>query len=310
MKTVIVGAGAVGGYFGGRLAEAGNPVTFLVRERRKNELFKTGLVVHSIKGDFTIHHPDLAIDAEEIDAPDLAIVALKNYHLEGALPSLHRLVEKGAKILPLLNGMEHMDRLVEALGEANVLGGSCYIESTLNDAGEIVHTSPMQDIVFGALSPSIDQGFLKSVETMVREAGIVVTLSEHILQDMWSKYLFLSTLSGITAATRQPIGIALKDPITRDYLGDFIKEVCTIARTKVELPEDIVEQLMKRMESIKPAMTSSMHRDLEKGQAIELESLHGGLLKMASAAQLATPSVKAIYSLLHPYKDGAPILEG
>lgn len=307
MKIVVLGAGAVGGYFGGRLAYAGFPVTFLVREKRFEQLKENGLVVHSVKEDFSIK-PTVVKNVEEIEEPDLVIVALKNYHLEGALPTLKQLIEKGAKVLPLLNGIHHVDVLKAELGDAHILGGSCYIESTLNEAGEIVHTSPMQDVVFGSLTGEDEPSFLNELESMMKEAGIQVTLSDHILKDMWTKYMFLATLSGITASTRQPIGITLNDPITRSFLMDFMQEVCEIAKSRAQLPDDLIEQLVKRIEGIKPSMTASMHRDLEKGLPLELDSLHGALLTMAEEANLKTPSVRAVYALLHPYKDGQPTL--
>ena len=131
MHIVVFGAGAVGGYFGGRLAKAGTPVTFLVRERRYNQLSNRGLNIRSIHGDFTVT-PRLALSAGDIEDPDVVIVGLKNYHLEGAWPDLRVLVQKGAAILPLMNGVQHLDQLVREFGEASVFGGVCYIESTLD----------------------------------------------------------------------------------------------------------------------------------------------------------------------------------
>ena len=306
MKTIILGAGAVGGYFGGRLAQAGYPVTFLVREKRFNQLKENGLVVHSFKGDFSVE-PDIEKMPEAIENPKVVVVALKNYHLESAIPSIKQLVGKGAKVLPLLNGVQHLNALIEEVGKENVLGGSCYIESTLNDKGEIVHTSPMQDIIFGSLTGEDDPAFLQEIELMMAQAGIQVILSDHILQDMWSKYLFLAILSGITSSTRQPIGISLNDPVTRHFLLDLVTEVCEVAKSRISLPDDIVYQLVKRIEGIKPSMTSSMHRDLEKGLPIEIDSIHGALLQMGEEANLVTPSIRAVYALLHPYKNGRPI---
>lgn len=308
MRTVILGAGAVGGYFGGRLAKAGFPVSFLVRPARFETLSSNGLVVHSVHGDFSLN-PTLLKKAEEAENPELVIVGLKNYHLEGALTDLEILVKKGAKVLPLLNGIQHVDRLIEVLGVENVLGGSCYIESTLNAKGEIVHTSPMHDIVFGAVSPETTEAFLDTLEEMLRAAEIPYKRSRTILAEMWNKYIFLASLSGITSAVRQPIGAALKDPVTFSFLSDLVSEVCQVAKSRaITLPEDLVDVVLSRMQGISPNMTSSMHRDLEKGQPLELESLHGALLRMAKEAGLKTPSICAVYALLHPYQNGQPNL--
>lgn len=308
MNIVIFGAGAVGGYFGGRMAEAGFPVTFLVREKRFKQLQQRGLRIQSLNGDFNIE-PTLATSPESIDQPDLVIVALKNYHLEGALPALEKLVAKGAKILPLLNGIQHLDVLIDKFGKENVLGGACYIESTLNEDGDVVHTSPMQDIVYGYISDG-PINFLDSLEDIMTKSGINVKKSDKILEDMWQKYIFLASLSGITAAVRQPIGAALNDPVTYGFLEDLITEVAEVAKARgVHLPQGIVEFALQKMKSISPTMTASMHRDLEKGLPMELESLHGGLLKMANEHNVSTPCTRAVYALLHPYRNGKVIVK-
>jgi 2-dehydropantoate 2-reductase len=307
VRTVILGAGAVGGYFGGRLAKAGFPVSFLVRASRYETLSSNGLIVHSVHGDFSLT-PALVRKADEAQDPELVIVGLKNYHLEGALPDLEVLVNKGAKVLPLLNGIQHLDRLMEVLGSENVLGGSCYIESTLNAAGEIVHTSPMQDIVFGGLTEEISPEFLDSLEEMLRKSEIPYKRSDSILAEMWNKYIFLASLSGITSSVRQPIGVAINDPVTFSFLGDLVTEVCQVAQSRgITLPENLVDVVLSRMQGISPSMTSSMHRDLEKGQPMELESLHGALLKMAEETGIKTPCIRAVYALLHPYQNGTLI---
>lgn len=151
MHIVIIGAGAVGGYFGAKMAKAGLPVSFMVRNKRYQQLQQTGLQVKSLHGDFIIE-PTLVKTAEELEKPDVVLVAVKNYHLEGILEELSGVVEKGAVVLPLLNGIQHMDVLIERFGKEKVLGGVCYVESTLASDGSIHQTSSMQDIVFGPLS--------------------------------------------------------------------------------------------------------------------------------------------------------------
>ncbi len=306
MHTVIFGAGAVGGYFGGKLASAGYPVTFFVRERRFEQLNKRDLRVMSYHGDFTIT-PTLAVNSDEIEHPDLIILALKNYHLENALPQLEALVNKGAKILPLLNGVQHMEILVNQFGVENVLGGVCYIESTLNQEGDIIQTSPMHDIVFGSLKDQ-QSSFLNKIEEMFKQANINIVQTDNIIVEMWNKFIFLATLSGITSATRQPIGIALNDFATKSLLVDLIQEIYqTAICLQIPLAEDTVEKITKKAEGLPPAMTSSMHRDLEKGLPIEVESLQGYILKQATKNGIQVPVIRAIYSLLHPYTNGVPL---
>lgn len=303
MNIVVVGVGAVGGYFGGKMAKAGVPVSFLVREKRFHQLQESGLQIKSVHGDFTIQ-PTLVRKASEVEKPDVVLISVKNYHLNALWDELSELVNKGAKILPLLNGVGHMDLLVQRFGRDNVLGGLCYLESTLDPNGVIVQTSPMQQIVFGSLREPAP-AWLQALANELRQDGVQVTVSDSIISDMWQKFIFLVSLSGITAALRQPIGVAVGDPVTKDFLRDLIEEIQNVALQKqVSLPADTVNQLIQRMESLSPDMTSSMHRDLEKGLPMELDSLQGAVLSMAEELGVKVPSIRSIYSLLHPFKSG------
>ncbi|MFB5189461.1 ketopantoate reductase family protein [Alicyclobacillus fastidiosus] len=300
---MVFGAGAVGGYFGGRLAKAGVPVTFLVRENRYHLLKKRGLRVQSSHGNFSLE-PNLARDVEELQSPTIVILAIKNYHLETALPQLKQLVVQGAKILPLLNGITHMKTLIDQFGADVVLGGSCYIEATLNTVGDIIHTSPMQDVVFGSIG-DIDRCLLEELRSSFEQANVHVKLSSTIMVDMWLKYLFLSTFSAITAATRKPIGAIIGDPITCDFLENLVREAIAVAKSHEKaFPKDTFETIMKRFQAVPPNMTSSLHRDLEKGLPLELDSLQGAMIQMGAEYDIDTPNMKAVYALLHPYLNG------
>ncbi len=303
MHFVVVGAGAVGGYFGGKLAGAGASVTFLVRERRFKQLAERGLRIHSVHGNFTCN-PSLALRADAIVDPNVIILAVKNYHLQSTLPQLTDLVQKGAKVLPLLNGVKHIDRLIEAFGKDAMLGGSCYVEATLNSEGDILQTSPMQDVVFGPLGV-MDRSLLTQIELWFERAKIPVRLSPHIMVDMWTKYLFLVTLSAITAATRLPVGPIRDDPVTYAFLRELVSEAFAIAkRCEPGLPDDVPDTMLTRLASVTPAMTSSMHRDLEKGLPLELDDLQGALIALAHEKGLDASHFEAIYALLHPFKEG------
>lgn len=303
-NIVIVGAGAVGGYFGGKLALAGAPVTFLVRERRYQQLLARGLRVKSVHGDFVVN-PSLATSVDALESPAVVVVVVKNYHLQSILPELIPLVEQGAIILPLMNGVQHVDALVDAFGRDHVVGGACYVEATLTADGDVIQTSAMQDVVFGPLG-STPPGFLEELESWFAQAKINVTISAHIMADMWNKYLFLVTLSGITAATRKPIGAVLGDPVTSAFLRDMIFEAVAIGQANgAAVASDLPDTLIRRLASLAPDMTSSMHRDLEKGLPIELESLQGTLIEMGRHHGIDAPCFRAVYALLHPYSHGA-----
>jgi 2-dehydropantoate 2-reductase len=304
MNIVVLGTGAVGGYFGGKLAASGVPVTFLVRERRYQQLKENGLHVQSVHGNFSLN-PRLALSANEIENPDIVIVALKNYHLENALPELQALVHKGATVLPLLNGVQHMDVLVSEFGQESVLGGVCYIEATLNAKGDVIHTSPMHDVIFGSLTAA-NRTLLSELQAVLNASGVNVRLSHSIMADMWQKFIFLTSFSGITAATRKPIGEILNDSVTRELLQDMVREIVSLAdRKQVGLPADAFEQITNKLGSMAPTMTSSLHRDLEKGLPLEIDSLQGAVLDMAAPYNIATPFTRSVYALLHLYKAGS-----
>lgn len=307
MHVVVLGAGAIGGYFGGKMALAGYPVTFLVRKGRYDQLRRTNLRIQSVDGDFSVE-PRLALSAKDIDKPDVVLVALKNYHLEGALRELDELVRRGAKLLPLLNGVRHIDLLLELYGKKTILGGLCYIEATLNPEGDVVHSSSFQDIVFGPIGP-IDSAWLHDLASVMQSSGIHVQVSPAILSDMWKKYLFLLTLSSLTAGTRQPIGISLKDPHGHTLLKNLLKEAYQVAVARsVPLPPETIDQTTQRFFQASPLMTSSLHRDLEKGAPLELESLQGALIEMADEQKIDVPHTRTVYALLHPYAYGTPRL--
>ncbi|MCY0896811.1 MAG: ketopantoate reductase family protein [Alicyclobacillaceae bacterium] len=302
MNIVILGAGAVGGYFGGRLALAGLPVHFLVRPKRYEQLQQNGLEISSSYGQWTIH-PQLAARASDLTDVDVVVVGVKNYHLEAALPELMVLVEKGARILPLLNGMDHLTTLTDAFGRERVLGGTCYIEATLDAKGRVLQTGPLQDIVFGPrASDEASMAFAKDLHSVLEQGNFRVTLSEDIETDMWQKFTFLTAMSSITAGVHSPIGPIVEDEVTRAFLCGVIAEIVQIARADgAKLPDNAESYILERMQRAPANMTSSLHRDLEKGLELELDSLQGAFLRRAAFHQMAAPHLTAIYALLHPH---------
>lgn len=312
MKMVVIGAGAVGGYFGARLAKAGSNVQFLVREGRFAQLRKRGLQVQSTHGDFELT-PDITTSVEEAAADaDLVILSVKGYHLDALMPSLHRFVEHGADILPLLNGVSHFETLRKELGSEHVLGGVCYIESTLNKEGDVIHTSPMHDIVWGPMpgdeahAPGGKQrDRLEQAQKLFEQAGFQSTLTDNVVPEVWKKFLFLTAFSGVTAASRGPIGKVLQDEPARHLLESLLEEGAAVAKARgAQVPDNLVDQVLGRLMNVPPTMTSSLHRDIEKGQPIEIDTLQGAWVDMGREAGVPTPAFGVIYALLHPYRDG------
>lgn len=162
----------------------------------------------------------------------------------------------------------------------------------------------MHDIVFGALHPT-NQALVNELELAFRQSGVNVQQSPSIMEEVWKKFIFLTAFSGITAATRKPIGEILSDSISKDFLHDMIEEIASVAQAKQgTLPPNVREEVMRKLESVSPRMTSSLHRDLEKGLPLEIDSLQGAVLEMAKTYAIPVPSIRAIYALLHPYVEG------
>lgn len=301
MRFLVVGAGAVGGYFGGRLQEKGEDVTFLVREGRKKQLEEKGLIIESVHGNVTLK-PKTILTGEEVEAFDVILLSTKAYHLDGAIESIRPYVGQETVILPLLNGILHIDRLKKTFGEERVIGGLCFIETTLDYTGKVIQTSAKHDLVFGELSGERSERVLK-IEDAFIGSKIEYRLSESINQDLWNKYLFISTMSGITTLMRAPIGPILEQPSGRTTITNLIKEIVSVMkRIKAPLPENIERQLLKQIEGLGYAMKSSMQRDMEKSLPVEAGNLHGYLLEFAQEEQISVPILEAIYANLKVYE--------
>lgn len=304
MKIVIVGAGAIGGYFGGRLAEAGLDVTFLVREKRAKQLKSTGLVIKSSLGDLTIIQPKLAVDIHEIEECDLVLLGVKNYQLAGTFPQLGYLVRLGAKILPLLNGVEHFDILAKEFGPENILGGLCRIVSTLDEEGTILQSGQLQEIVFGALHPA-QEHFCNRVNQALTKANFKVKLSNDIMMDIWVKYGFITAFSGITTAGRLSTDEINKLEPTKEIYAKALREMLNLARASgVKMPGEFVEKNVEGLRYLAKGSTSSMNQDLRKGLPLEVESLQGAAIRIASRFDVEVPTIRTFYGLIKPYEEG------
>lgn len=306
MDITIFGAGAVGGYVGARLMEAGVPVSFLVREKRAKQLRENGLGLTSDHGHYETWDATIYTSAEDVKACDIVILAVKSYHVEGALPQLRQLVnDKGAKVLPFLNGMEHFHRLAKELGEANVLGGLAKIMATLDEAGHIVQTGENHHFMFGPMHPA-QNDICRRLDQAVQHANMNMGFCDHISRALWQKYVFITAFSGVTTATRLPAGKIRQVPVTLQLFQEVAKEMKNLATAYgVEIDEQLVDVFTSQIKDLPEEGTSSMHKDFRKGLPIEVESLHGGALRLAKEKGLTLSAIETIYALLKPYEDGA-----
>lgn len=303
MNITVVGAGATGGYFGARLAESGLNVTFLVRERRAAQLKEKGLVIKSIMGDLTLKDPQVAIKAEDIAACDLVLLALKNYQLEAALPQLKILVKNGAKVLPFLNGVEHFEILSKELGAENVLGGVCRIISTLDAEGNIQHNGKVHQITFGELEPSSKEFCLK-LEQALSQVNFKARYNENILQEIWSKYAFITVFSGVTSAGDLTIDQVHPHEATKELYRRCLEEMKGLAQAYGVVLEGFVEQNVDGLPKYPKGSTSSMHQDKRKGLPLEVESLQGAAIRLAERKNMKVPTIETLYGLIKPYEMG------
>ncbi|WP_257349883.1 ketopantoate reductase family protein [Pseudalkalibacillus decolorationis] len=310
MKIIIVGAGALGAYFGARWHEAGLDVQFLVRNQRAEQLKENGLLVQSTQGDYKISQPILVKTADEIDRADLVFLAVKSYHLNDDLFStLQTLVRKGAKVLPILNGITHIDALRDKLGEEAVLGGLSHIISTLNERGHVVHSSEQHDLTFGPLHSSQVE-FCEQLHHTFEKANMNSLVSDDVLLKLWLKYTFINAFSGVTTASDLLIGEIRDTEATFELAQEVLNEMKELANAyDIRLTEEHIENAVVQIHRFPNDATSSMHRDKQKGLPLEVEHLLGGALNLAKEKELKLPSIRALYALIKPYETGKKQLD-
>lgn len=303
MKIVIIGAGAVGAYFGARLEQIGQDVTFLVREKRAEQLNHQGLIIKSTEGNYAIKSPNVIVNPSELNDIDLVLLSVKGQHLPETLETLKQLTSQGTKVLPLLNGVEHLSILQQELGEDAVLGGLCFIISTLNKQGDVIHSSNFHDLRFGALHPS-QQDICEEFASTTHNANMNATLSEDIILEMWNKYMFITAFSGITTATDLAIGEIRQNPSTFKIVENILNDMKRLANAyKIALTDDHVKKAIDNILALADEATSSMHQDRRKGMTLEVEHLHGGALRLAERAGLVLPYVESIYGMIKPFEN-------
>ena len=275
MRILVVGAGAIGGYFGARLAAAGRDVTFLVRPKRAEQL-ASGLFVRSPKGDVKIAAPKIVTEATLFEPFDLVLLSCKSYDLDNAMASFARAMAPATMVLPLLNGESHIDTLKKRFGAGAVLGGQCQISSTLDAQGHVIHLNEMQLLGFGELDGT-RSARIEAVNETLSGAKFEAQLSTRILQDMWEKWLFIATLAGITCLMRAALGDIATAGGTDIALALF-EECSAIAAKNGYAPHPVIgERVRKMLTAPGSTLTASMLRDVESHGKSEHEHVLGDL---------------------------------
>lgn len=299
-RILVVGAGAVGGYFGGRLLEAGRDVTFLVRDRRAEQIRRDGLQLVSPHGDVTLR-PKL-VEAGRIDGSyDLILLGVKGYALESASEDLAPALGGTSVILPMLNGMRHMDDLAQRFGENTLLGGVCVVATELDGEGRITQRADVQKLAYGELDGR-ETSRIRAVDAALSGAGFEATLSADIVAAMWDKWVMLASLGAACCLLRGPIGQIVAAPGGTETALAILDE-CSAAASALghpPSPEFLARHRAALTTSGSP-LTSSMYRDLVKGSPVETDTILGDLVTRARGAGVATPLLRASHSALSLY---------
>jgi 2-dehydropantoate 2-reductase len=305
MRILIVGAGAVGGYFGGRLSEAGRDVTFLVRPTRAKQLAQDGLRIISPHGDAVLT-PKL-ITAEEIDTPyDVVFLSVKAYALEAAMNDFAAAIGPETMILPVLNGMRHIDILTKRFGEHAVIGGVCLVASQIDDEGRIVQIADIQKLAYGERNGETTPR-LQTLDATLQGGGFDARLSTDITQAMWEKWVQLASLGAITCLMRGAIGEIVAAPGGADLSLKVLDECAAVASACGHKPsEALLARHSAAMTAPGSPLTSSMYRDLRKGAPVEVDHILGDFIERGDAHGVATPLLKAAFVNLRVYQGGLP----
>jgi len=302
MRILVVGAGAIGGYFGGRMLAAGRDVTFLVRPRRAVELAAAGLVIKSPNGDVTLKNPP-ALQADKIAQKfDVVLLGCKAFDLEDAIGSFAPAVGAQTAIIPLLNGMRHLDVLDRKFGRDHVLGGLCAIAVTLNEHREVIQLNSLHSLNFGERDGKLSDR-VRAIAEVMASGNFGAVASENIVQEMWEKWVFLATLAACNCLMRGSVGDILASPGGRDFILGMLDECSAVAAAEGHYPRGPFFERTRGMLTAEGSQaTASMFRDIKVGAAVEADHVIGDLLARGDAAKVPAPKLRIAYTHLKVYE--------
>jgi 2-dehydropantoate 2-reductase len=304
MRIAVMGSGGVGGYFGGRLAQVGEDVTFVARGAHLQAIRRDGLRVESPAGDFHVR-PAATDSPDSIGPVDLILFAVKSYDTESAGRSSLPLLGKDSTLLCLQNGVDNEERLVGILGAGPVLAGVVHVLSTIRAPGVIAQTAGPRTIALGEMDGQVTPR-VERIHAVLTHAGIAARVSRRILVDLWEKFLFIAAQGGVTALTGLPVGEILACPETAELYRGVMEEVAAVGRARsVPIPGDAVERAVAFARGLEPGMRSSLAHDLAQGRRLEVEALAGAVVRYGREAGVPTPLSFAIYAALKPHHEKA-----
>ena len=305
MKIAMMGSGGVGGFFGGRLAHAGYDVSFVARGAHLAAMRERGLLIESAAhGNIQVPKVRATDDPASIGPVDFVILSVKLWDTESAIRQMRPMLKSGATVLSLQNGVIKDDILRRELGESPVIGGVCYVATTIARPGVILQTGPMQRVVIGEYDGKPSER-TRLLHEALAKAGAAAELSTDVRRAIWEKYAFLVGISATTTSMRATIGPIRKNPRTRAFLHDIFRETVAVGRAHgIALPADYADACLARADGLPEDMTASMAHDLQRGNRLEVEWLSGGVAQLGAAMGVPTPANRAVWDILALYADG------
>lgn len=298
MRIVIFGTGGVGGYFGGRLAQAGEDVTFIARGEHLRAIKENGLKVDGLPSDFVVYPAKATDDVTQIGEVDLVIVGVKAWQVPQAACAMKPLVGLNTTVVPMQNGVEAAPQLVNELGPDNVIGGLCRIVSYVVGPGHIRHAGIKPSIIIGELDNRRTERIAR-IEQVFKHAGLEISAAPDIQVALWIKFLFIASFSGIGALANAPAKVIRSDPQWRAQMISAMEEIYTLAHARgINLPANSIDTVMAGVDALPEDATSSMQRDIAAGKPSELESQNGAVVRMARESGVDVPTHTLIYETL------------
>jgi len=309
MKIAVMGAGSIGGYFGGMLAQGGHQVTLIARGAHRQAIEAHGLKIVTDDREFTVRCATTD-DPISVGPVELVLLTVKTYHNAQAVPAMIPLIDEDTTVLCLQNGIDSYQAVAQAVAPVvrskKVLPGAAYIEASRPDPGVVRQSGQVVRIVFGELDGSdSDRGQL--ILRALEQSGIPAQFTQDIQQTLWTKFLFIATMAGVTTLSRQTMAQLMPRPEWREAIIDCMREIEGVARALgVNLAEDVVSSTMSYIEGSLEQMHASMHADVVAGRPLELDALNGAVVRAGRMVQAPTPVNNLIYAMVNPFKGGHP----
>jgi 2-dehydropantoate 2-reductase len=307
MRIAVMAAGAVGGYFGARMAAAGHDVFFIARGANLEAIKKNGLQVESVHGNVHLEKPNVTDDPAKVGAVDAVFFAVKLWDTEKSAQQMKPLLGPDTRVITLQNGVDSYERIAPIIGAERAIPGVTYVVSVIDRPGVIKQTSQFQSIICGTFDGRPDAPLTAFVDA-AKAASINITLSDNIARDRWQKFIFLSATSGATAATRMPMGPILADPDTRALFRNIMQETLAVGLAKgVALDSSYIDERLAFADAnTPPTMKASMANDLDRGNRLELDWLAGTVSHLGKELKVPTPVNDTIYAALKLHRLGIP----